>query len=112
MKTDIVNKVSRTACKVGMKIKKHSPEILIAAGVVGTVASTVMACKATTKLSGILEDAKEDLDVIHGAMEDDRINVVQEDGTVLNKYTPEDQKKDLVIVYAAARATLRLVRIL
>lgn len=100
MKTDIVNKVSRTACKVGMKIKKHSPEILIVAGVVGTVASTVMACKATTKLSGILEDAKEDLDVIHGAMEDDRINVVQEDGTVLNKYTPEDQKKDLVIVYA------------
>lgn len=100
MKTDILNKVSRTAYKVGSKLKKHSPEILVAAGIVGTVASTVMACNATTKLSGILDKYKEDIDVIHGAMEDERINVVQEDGTVMNEYTPEDQKKDLAILYA------------
>lgn len=100
MKTDIVNKVSRTAYKVGMKLKKHSPEILVVAGTVGVVASGVMACKATTKLSAILEPAKEDIDVIHNAMNDERINVQQEDGTVMNVYTPEDQKKDLAIVYA------------
>ena len=41
--------------KIGFKLKKHSPEILIIAGIVGTVASTVMACKATTKLSAIMD---------------------------------------------------------
>lgn len=100
MKTDILNKVTRAAYKVGSKVKKHSPEILVVSGTVGVVASGVMACKATTKLSTILEPAKEDIDVIRNAMDDDRINVVQEDGTILNEYKPEDQKKDLAIVYA------------
>ena len=30
-------------------VEKHSPEILAGVGVVGVVASTVMACKATMK---------------------------------------------------------------
>ena len=32
-------------------VQKHSPEILAGVGVVGVVASTVMACKATMKLN-------------------------------------------------------------
>ena len=92
MKTDILNKVSRTANRVGMKIKKHSPEILVAAGVVGVVTSGVMACKATTKLSGILDRAKTDIDTIHEVMENPEL--------VKEEYTQEDGKKDLAIVYA------------
>ena len=53
---EIVNKITFAAHKALFKVKKHSPEILITAGVIGTVASAVMACKATTKLSDILED--------------------------------------------------------
>lgn len=86
----IVNSLSRQFHKVGFKFKKHSPEILVAAGVVGVVTSTVMACKATTKLNSILEESKGNIDTIH--------NYVEENG-FSEKYTEEDSKKDLAIVY-------------
>lgn len=91
MKTELMNKVSRTFHKAGFQLKKHSPEILAAAGVVGTVTSAVMACKATTKLSGILDKAKEDIETIHEAE--------QHPENLAEEYTPEDAKKDLAIVY-------------
>ena len=92
-KLDIVTNVTRTFNRVGLHLKKHSPEILLVAGVVGTVASAVMACKATTKISTILDQTKENVDVIHKYMENEEL---AESG----KYTPEDGKKDLAIVYA------------
>lgn len=51
--------------KVGRQIllgKKHSPTLLFAGGVVGVVATSVLACKATLKLEKILDesDAKHD----------------------------------------------------
>lgn len=90
-KLDIMNNMGRTLHKVGFKLKKHSPEILIAVGVTGTVVSAVMACKATTKISGILEKTKENVDTIHYAVEHpDELSA---------EYTQEDAKKDLAIVY-------------
>lgn len=89
-KAELMNNMSRTFHKIGFKLKKHSPEILVTAGVVGTVASTVMACKATTKLSTILEESKDELDAINGYVEDNGYS---------EKYTEEDKKKDLTIVY-------------
>lgn len=88
--TNILNCVTRIFYKAGFQIKRHSPEILIAAGVVGTVASAVMACRATTKLSGVLEESKTQIDQIH--------NYVDTEG-YSEKYTEEDSKKDLAIVY-------------
>ena len=72
MKTDFIAKVSRTLHKTGFKLKKHSPEILIVTGVVGVVTSTVMACRATTKVSEIVDEAKETIDTIHDAVENKR----------------------------------------
>lgn len=77
--------------KIGFKLKKHSPEILMVAGVVGTVASAVIACKATTKINDILENSKKDIDTIHYSVE--HSEELQEE------YTIEDSKKDLAIVY-------------
>ena len=42
-KNALVEKASRTFCKAGLKLKKHSPEILVVGGVVGLVTSGVMA---------------------------------------------------------------------
>lgn len=89
---EIMNNATRTFNKVGFKIKKHSPEILIAAGVVGTVTSAVMACKATTKLDDILADSKENIEKIHYATEHPE--------ELPEEYTEEDGKKDLAVVYA------------
>ena len=91
-KTEIANKLSRSFHKVGFQIKKHSPEMLVVVGVVGVVASTVMACKATTKLESILDDTKDKIDAIHEGMETGMIADTE--------YTEEDGKKDLAIVYA------------
>jgi hypothetical protein len=89
-KTELMTTVSSSFKKIGFKIKKHSPEILVVAGVVGTVASAVMACKATTKVSDILEKAKEDINSIHDCAANEKF---------VEEYTPEDVKKDLTIVY-------------
>ena len=61
------------------------------AGVAGAVTSAVMACKATTKLSGILEESKKEINQIH--------EYVDEHG-FSEEYTEDDSKKDLTIVYA------------
>jgi len=83
-------KLVKTINKVSFQLKKHSPEILMVAGVVGTVVSAVMACKATTKVSSILEKAKEDINSIHDCATNEEF---------AEEYTPEDAKKDLAIVY-------------
>lgn len=90
MKAEALNKLSRSIHKVGFKFKKHSPEILTGAGIVCVVASTVMACKATTKLSTILDETKEQTDQIHGYVEKNGYS---------EKYSEKDEKKDLAIVY-------------
>ena len=94
MKTDIMASVSRSLHKVGFKLKKHSPEILIVTGVIGIVTSTVMACKATTKVNDIVDEAKNMVDKIHDAVENKKHT---SDG---EEYTQEVANKDLTIVYA------------
>ena len=46
-KNEIIAKVTTVVNTATIKVKKHSPEILIVAGVVGTVASAVMAVSYT-----------------------------------------------------------------
>lgn len=91
-KTEIMKSVSGIANKTVMKLKKHSPEILVVAGVVGAVASAVIACKATTKVSRITEEAKDSIDTIHESAK----NGVTPAG---ESYSEEDSKKDLALVY-------------
>ena len=93
-KTELMNKVTRTANKVGFKLKKHSPVILLVAGVGGVVVSAVMACKATTKLNPILEDAKDAVDTIH-----DNLEACQNDPEFEEVFTEKDAKKALAVTY-------------
>ena len=91
-KTEIMKSVNGVTSKAVMKLKKHSPEILVVAGIAGTVVSAVLACKATTKVAEILDETKGTLDIIHDGMETGAING--------QEYTTEDGKKDTVVVYA------------
>ena len=94
MKNEFVEKASRSLHKIGFGLKKHSPEILVAAGVIGIVASTVMACKATMKVNDIVDEAKDTIDTIHDALENHKHT---SDG---EEYTQEIANRDLSIVYA------------
>lgn len=92
-KTELMNNVSRSINRMRFKLKKHSPEILAVTGTIGVVTSAVMACKATTKLGGILEKTKTDMEVIHTAMEHPEYLEPE-------KYTEDDGKNDIRILYA------------
>lgn len=101
MKTDILTTMKRSLNMTGLKFKKHSPEIMVVAGVVGMVASAVMACKATTKVSQIIDDTKEEVAQVHRTLENPVLQekFVEKFG---EEYTEEQSKKDLAIVYAHA----------
>jgi len=101
-KLDILNGVSRTFHKIGFKVEKHSPEILLAAGVVGVVASAVVACRATLKVEEITTETSKKVEKIHTAAEKGQT----ESGAA---YSAEDRKKDLAIVYA--RTGLEFVKL-
>lgn len=92
-KNEIMNKMSGTFSKVGFQLKKHSPEIFVAVGIVGTVVSTVLACKATLKVDKVLDETKEKLEKVHESAEKG-CTAMGED------YSEEDKKKDTAIIYA------------
>lgn len=84
------NSMSLFANKTKAKVQKHSPEILLVTGIVGAVATTVIACKQTLKINDILDESKDQVDKIN--------NYVKENG-YSEKYSKEDEVKDKGIVF-------------
>ncbi|MBO5319056.1 MAG: hypothetical protein J6B01_04515 [Ruminococcus sp.] len=91
-KLQIMNTLSDKFGKVGLQLKKHSPEILIAAGAIGAVTSTVMACKATLKVHDIIEGTKNDIEKMNVALENGATAMGQD-------YTEDDYNDDMKIAY-------------
>ena len=98
MKNEIVKKAGGLILKIKMNVNKHSPEILMGLGIVGTVASAVLACRETLKVNDILDEAKENINKIHQAKELEDVD-----------YTEKDASKDLTIVYA--QTGIKLVKL-
>ena len=89
-KMEISNKLTRAFGKTKLKVKKYSPEILVVAGCIGVVGTVVSACKATTKLSAVLDKGKKNIDQLHDYVETHGYS---------EEYTEQDGKKDLAIMY-------------
>lgn len=70
--------------KAQLTVKKHSPEILMVAGVIGTVAGAVMACKETLELEDVLDECKQE------KME------LEEQYAMCEEYSEDALKKDQV----------------
>lgn len=92
-KNEIMSRASKIVGKASFQLKKHSPEILVVAGVAGTVVSAIIACKATLKVNEIVEDVKHDIDDVHDAVEKGITKAGE-------NYSVEDSKKDLAVIYA------------
>ena len=90
-KTKLMTNATRALSKAGLALKKHSPGILVGVGIAGTIASTVMACKASTKAGEIIENSKKELE---------KVREVANNPEYAEVYTEKDYKKDLTIVYA------------
>jgi hypothetical protein len=74
--------------KVGKKLlraQKHAPTILFAAGIVGVVATAVLASRATLKLEDVLDEHEDMMDQIKGASD--------------TRYSEQDRKQDLIVAY-------------
>jgi hypothetical protein len=95
---NFIQKTKLAANKAMFAIDKKKPEILLATGIVGVVATVVTACKATTKVDDILQETSESIDKVHEAR--DRDDIPDE------AYTHEDSIKDLAIIYVKAGVEL------
>lgn len=74
-------------------LKKYSPEILLGVGVVGVGVSTVLACKATLKVEGILDTYEETMHKIEDTLDRSEAGELGE-----VEYYLEDAKKDKLTV--------------
>lgn len=81
----IKNVITSKAGRQILTARKHGPAILFGTGVVGVVATVVLACRATLKLYEVLEEAEETLDQI-GSLEH-------------SDYSDFDRQKDTALVY-------------
>lgn len=92
--------ITRFVTRSGLKIKKNSPQILFTAGIVGTVATTVLASRATLKAVPVLEELRSnraELDVFQASSEVDADTYTQE---VVRQYTVASVQ--LIRLYAPA----------
>jgi hypothetical protein len=74
---------------IGFTLKKYSPEILTGVGITGTIASAILACKATLKCEALLDEHSEKIEKIEQCVE------LAEEGKMT--YTKEDERKDRVV---------------
>ena len=93
---------TRMAGSQSLAMQKNAPTILFAAGLVGSVASTVLACRATLRLEAIVDEAKKNIDVIQSI----DLNVEHEGGEI---YSDQDRIHDTAIVYT--RAAVHVVKL-
>jgi uncharacterized OsmC-like protein len=60
----VANVATKTFFKVAGKVKRFSPEILLVAGVAGVTTATILACRATLKLEGVVEKAEDEINEV------------------------------------------------
>lgn len=94
----IFSSLAMFANQAGFQLRKHAPQIMILGGIVGGATATVLACRATIKAKPVIEEAKQDVDEIRTARNED-----------LEGYTDKDARKDLAKVNA--RTAIELAKI-
>lgn len=90
MKNDILANTTKKAKLVKFKTQEKSPEILLFLGIAGIVTSTIMACKASTKVEAVLDEAD--------AMKAKVDEAVARDDISEDKYSEADAANDLKTV--------------
>ena len=89
MNTSFLKPLSRYAGRTALILRKRSPQLLMFAGAVTGIGSTVAASMATLHAEEVLENMRDDLDKIAEA----------HDTAPIEKYPEQDYKQDLLIVY-------------
>lgn len=77
--------IGRVIARNSLVAQKASPGVLLGAGVVGMVGSTVLACRATLKMDILLEKTSDQLDIAKTLVHPD--------------YSEKDRSKDITLIY-------------
>lgn len=93
--------LTRIAGSQSLTVQKNAPNLLFAAGIIGSVGATVLACRATLKLEGIVDETKKNLDLITG--------IDEREPEIAQSYSPDDRQHDTMIVYG--RATVDIIKL-
>lgn len=88
----VKTKITRALARQSLKLKKNSPHIMFAGGMVCVVTGAVLACKATLKAEPLLDDIKAELDHIKRT-----------------DLAPEPDRRDIAYVYG--KSTVKLVNL-
>ena len=90
MNTKLLTTIGCKLGKAGLMLKKHEPEILAFVGAASTITGAVLACKATLKVTEVLEEHKTTVDTIHKTANNKEYQ---------EEYSREDEKKDIRLTY-------------
>jgi hypothetical protein len=93
--------ITRSVARRVLVTKTISPHIFFAAGVVGIVASTVLACRATLKLEKTLDEIKEDFTSVRTLSKIDGSETTLKDNG-FDTYPDKAIAKDTVYIYGKA----------
>lgn len=88
--------VTRFIGRKQLVLKKNAPHIFFVGGVIGTVTSTVLACRATLKLSDTLDEIQTDINAINELKKD------KENTEHPGRYPTEELDRDKAYVYTQA----------
>ena len=77
--------IARQVARSALIVQKNSPGLLLGTGIVGMVASTVLACRATLKMEAVVDDAKEKLDTARTLEH--------------AEYSEKDRSRDISLIY-------------
>lgn len=89
---NVGKKLKGAGYKVGMKVSKRSPEILMVAGAITFVGTVIVACRQTLKCEDILDTHERRIDEIKNCQE------LAAEGK--SEYTEAEAKKDKAITFA------------
>lgn len=99
--------IGRKLGEQGLLASEKAPKILFVGGVVGMVGSTVLACRATLKLEGVLEEIERDKrQAVRVKEAVDSVGGTTESGQT---YTDQEYKKDVYII--SVRGVGKIVRL-
>ncbi len=87
--------IGRMVGRNALLVQKASPEVLLGAGIVGMVGSTVLACRATLKMDAVLDQAQAKLSIAKTLQHDD--------------YSEVDRRKDVTLI--RAQTGIRVVKL-
>lgn len=103
MKTQIIAKATKLGYRAILHLKKVSPELMLAGGVIGIVGAGVWACINSAKNTpNIIEETHEELDAIEQSVNENRLDVAVERKEVFKVYAHQTFK--LVRNYAGPLA--------